>query len=82
MNYTTFIYRWNSRELKKIIWIILKSWIAYNIKKINYVQDFSFEEKNIKKSEVKILLIHSENQDKLLDFLSKKFPQIEKININ
>ena len=82
MNYTTFIYRWNSRELKKNIWIILKSWIAYNIKKINYVQDFSFEEKNIKKSEVKILLIHSENQDKLLDFLSKKFPQLEKININ
>ena len=77
MNYTTFIYRWNSRELKKIIWIILKSWIAYNIKKINYVQDFSFEEKNIKKSEVKILLIHSENQDKLLDFLSKKYTQIE-----
>ena len=82
MNYTTFIYKWNSRELKKIIWIILKSWIAYNIKKINYVQDFSLEEKNIKKSEEKILLIHSENQDKLLDFLSKKFPQIEKININ
>ena len=51
MNYMTFIYKWTSRELKKIITIILKSGIADNIKKVNYMQDYFFQEKNIKKTE-------------------------------
>ena len=82
MNYTIFTYKWNSRELRKIIVAILKSWTAKNIKKLNYIQNYSLKEKNIEKSEEKIILIYSENQDKLLEFLSKNFPQIEKININ
>ena len=82
MTYSIFTYKWNSRELRKIIATILKSWTTKNIKKVNYVQNYSTKEKNIEKSEEKILLIYSENQDKLLEFLSKNFPQIEKININ
>ena len=82
MNYTIFTYKWNSRELRKIIVAILKSWTAKNIKRVNYVQNYSSKEKNIEKSEEKIILIYSENQDKLLEFLSKNFPQIEKINVN
>lgn len=82
MTYSIFTYKWNSRELRKIIATILKSWTAKNIKKLNYVQNYSLKEKNIEKSEEKILLIYSENQDKILEFLSKNFPQIEKININ
>lgn len=81
MNYMTFTYKWSSRELRKIIVAILKTWIADNIKKLNYVHNYSLKEKNIKKSEEKILLIHTENHNKLLEFLSKNFPQIEKINI-
>lgn len=81
MNYTIFTYKWTSRELRKIILAILKSWIADNVKKVNYVQDYTLTEKNIEKSEEKIVLIHSEDQDKLLDFLTKNFPQIKKINV-
>ncbi len=76
-----FVYRWTARELKKIILAILKSWVADEIKRFNYVQNYSFKEKNIKKSEEKILLINTKEPDKLLDFLPK-FTQIERININ
>lgn len=82
MNYLSFIYKGSPRELKKIILMILKSWKANNIKRINYIQDYSLDEKKINKIEEKILLIHAKNEDKLLDFLSENFPQIEKININ
>ncbi len=77
-----FTYRWNSRELRKIIVAILKSWTAENIKKFNYIQNYALNDKNIEKSEEKIVLIHTKNQSKLLEFLSKNFPQIERININ
>lgn len=82
MIFLSYIYRGKSRELKKIITAILKSWIAEKIKKINYVQDYSLENQKIKKTEEKILLIHTQDENRLLDFLSKNFPQIEKININ
>lgn len=82
MNYIAFVYRWNSRELKKIILAILKSWMADNVKKINYVQNYILQEKGVNKVEEKILLIHSEKQDDLLSFLSKNFPQIERIYVN
>jgi len=82
MNYIAFVYRWNSRELKKIILAILKSWMADNVKKINYVQNYILQEKGVNKVEEKILLIHSEKQDDLLNFLSKNFSQIERIYVN
>ena len=81
MDYITFVYRWTSRELRRIILAILKSWIADNIKKLNYINNYSFKEKKIEKTEEKIILIHTEDQDKLLNFLSKNFPQIERINV-
>lgn len=82
MIFLSYIYRGKSRELRKIITAILKSWIAEKIKKINYVQDYSLENQKITKTEEKILLIYTQDENRLLDFLSKNFPQIEKININ
>ena len=82
MIFLSYIYRGKSRELRKIITSILKSWIAEKIKKINYVQDYSLESQKITKTEEKILLIYTQDENRLLDFLSKNFPQIEKININ
>ena len=79
MDYLIFNYKWNSRELKKIILAILKSWNADNIKRVNYVHDYSIKIDKIEKNEEKILLIHSKNQNKLIDFLSKNFPQIKKL---
>jgi len=81
MNYFLFSYKWNSRELKKIIIAILKSWFADNVKKLNYVQNFCLDDKKIEKSEEKLVLVHADNYDKLIDFLSKNFPQIEKIEL-
>jgi hypothetical protein len=81
MNYMMFVYKWTARELRKIILATLKSWVADEIKRFNYVQSYSVKEKNIEKTEEKILLIHTKEEDKLLDFLSN-FQQIEKININ
>ena len=83
MNYLMFVYKWKSRDLRKIIVAILKSWVADNVKKINYVQDYVLKDwKNIEKNDEKILLIYTQDRDKLLDFLSKNFPQIEKFDIN
>ena len=83
MNYLMFVYKWKSRDLRKIIVAILKSWMADNVKKINYVQNYVLKDwKNIEKNEEKILLVYTQNKDKLLDFLSKNFPQIERFDIN
>ena len=80
MIYLTFVYRWTSRDLRKIITAILKSWLVNDLKKLNYVQNYCLRGNKIEKDEEKILLVQSDNQDKLLDFLSKKFPnKIEKI---
>ena len=82
MNFLTFVYRWNSRDLKKIILSLIKSWIADNIKRINYIQNYSMDDKSVKKDEEKLILINAKDYDKLMDFLSKNFPQIERINLN
>jgi len=82
MNFLTFVYRWNSRDLKKIILSLIKSWIADDIKRINYIQNYSMDDKSVKKDEEKLILINAKDYDKLMDFLSKNFPQIERINLN
>lgn len=81
MDYLTFSYKWNSRDLKKIITAILKSWFADDVKKVNYVQNYCINDKKIEKSEEKLVLVHTNNYDKLIDFLSKNFPQIKKIEL-
>ena len=81
MCYLVFTYKGSSRDLRKIITAILKSWFADGIKKINYVHDYLLKDGKVEKWEEKIILVHSENQDGLLDFLSKKFPQLEKMEI-
>lgn len=82
MNFLTFVYRGNSRDLRKIILSLIKSWVADNIKRINYIQNYSVNDKSVKKDEEKLILINAKDYDKLIDFLSKNFPQIERINLN
>ena len=82
MNFLTFVYRGNSRDLRKIILSLIKSWIADNIKRINYIQNYSVNDKSVKKDEEKLILINAKDYDKLMDFLSKNFPQIERIKLN
>ncbi len=79
MKYLTFVYKWKSRDLRKVILAILKSWIANNIQKLNYAQNFSLNENKLEKQESKILLINTDDEKKLMDFLSKVCPQMERI---
>jgi len=82
MSYFSFVYRWSSRDLRKVIMAILKSWLADNVKRINYAQNYILKDsKTIQKNEEKILLISANDEKKLNDFLSKNFSQIEKIDI-
>lgn len=77
-----FIYDGNNRDLRKIIMILLKSWNAKEVRKLNYGHKYILKDKWVEKSETKILLIHTENQENLENFLSNNFPQIVKISIN
>ena len=76
-----FLYEWNSRDLKKIILAILKSWVADNVYKLNYVQRFSITDKAISKNEEKLLLIQARDEIKMMNFLSKNFPQFLRIYV-
>lgn len=81
MNNFLFVYDWNGRDLKKIIVAILKSWIAIEVKKLNYGHKFILSDKLVEKSEIKLLFIQSEDEEKLMTFLSKNFPQIKRIYV-
>ena len=76
-----FSYRGNSRELRKIIVALLKSGCASKIHKLNYVQSFELKENVVEKSELKYIIIYTDDESKLLNFLSKNFPQIERIEL-
>ena len=83
MDYLLFVYKWSSRELRKIIVAILKSWVANDVKKINYVQNYTMkDEKTIVKNEEKLLLINSWDEGRLNEFLLKNFSQLERVKIN
>jgi hypothetical protein len=82
MNYITYFYPWNSRELKKIVVVLLKSWLVNNIKKLNYVHNYDMNENKIMKWEWQLIILSSKDEEKLTDFLSKNFPQIERLYLS
>ena len=82
MNYLTYVYEWNARDLRKIIMALLKSGLVNEIKKINYIQSFVLNNSKIEKTEQKIIMVKTDDEEKFVNFLSKNFPQIERININ
>jgi len=81
MNNFVYVYKWKSRDLRKNILILLKSWFASEVKKMNYVHSFTIKDNKIEKNEEKIVIISTENEEKLMNFLSKNFPQFERIDI-
>ncbi len=82
MRYFSFVYKWSARELKKYINAILKSWVADEIKKINYGQTFCLKEKKVEKSEMKLLFIKTDDEDRLIQFIDKNGAPIQRIQIN
>jgi hypothetical protein len=81
MNCLLFSYDGNSRELKRIIISLLKSWCALEVHKINYVQSFWLKENVVEKSEIKYMIIYTDDESKLLSFLSKNFSQVKRIEL-
>jgi hypothetical protein len=79
MNGLLFSYNGSSRELKRIIISLLKSWCASKIEKFNYVQSFLLNEGNVEKSEIKYVVVYTDDESKLLCFLSKNFPEVERV---
>ena len=43
------------------------------------MQDFILKEGIIEKSEIKYIIIYTEDESKLLTFLSKNFPQVDRV---
>ena len=81
MCYLMFSYKWRSRDLRKIIVAIVKSWFVDNVKKVNYVHNYSLVDGKVEKSDENLVLIHTQNHDNLLNFLAEKFPELERITI-
>lgn len=77
-----YLYKWKSRELRRIIVALLKSWFVSEIKKVNYVQNFVLVDTKLEKTEMKMLVMSTEDEEKLVEFLSKNFSQIERIYLN
>ena len=48
---------------------------------MNYVSRFMIKDNKVEKTEEKLVIISAENEEKLMDFLSKNFPQFERIYI-
>ena len=62
------------RELRKIITMLLKSKLATNITKMNYVQEYSLEQDKVVKKEKKLLYFHTEDKNKCLEMMRKQTP--------
>ena len=56
---------YDGRKLRYLINALLKSGIASEVKRLNYVQSYTLVDKTIKKQEEKILIIFGVDQSKL-----------------
>ena len=81
MDYLVFSYAGNSRELRKVINSLLRSGCALSVHKFNYVQRFQLKQNVVEKSELKYIMINTNDESKLLTFLSKNFPQMEMLTL-
>ena len=79
MTYFVYAYVWKSRDLRKIIIALLKSWVVIDVKKMNYIHDYQLKNSGIEKQESQLLIIWAEDEDKLSKFLLKNFPKLERI---
>ncbi len=81
MSNLIYAYKWKSRDLRKNIVALLKSWFAIEVKKMNYVHSFTIKDNKVEKIEENLVIISTENEEKLVDFLSKNFLLFERIYI-
>lgn len=68
-----FWYPHDGRKLKHLITMMLKSWIATSIKRVNYAQEYTLQDKKIQKTEQKMVIVYfsQENISKIEQTLKK-----------
>jgi ABC-type Zn2+ transport system substrate-binding protein/surface adhesin len=81
MDYIVCTYTWKSRELRKIFVVLLKSWIVENIKKMNYIHNYSLKDDKVERLESQMFVVWTKDKENFIDFLSKNFPQIDVIHL-
>lgn len=64
------------RKLKYLINWLLKSWLAQEIKRINYVKSYRLVDKSIEKQEEKLLVIIWLDNEKIKQFIQKQRPEV------
>lgn len=64
------------RKLRYLISWLLKSWIAQEIKRMNYIKSYRLVEKTIEKQEEKILIITWSDDEKIKQFVKKQRPEV------
>lgn len=64
------------RKLKNVIMAILKSWLATQVKRLNYVKSYVLVDKKILRQDEKVLRLDLPDWDKnkLKNILEKTFP--------
>ena len=66
---------YDGRKVRQLITMLLKSWAATEIKRLNYAQSYTLNDKSIKKQEERILLIFGADSTKLQNLLVKQAPE-------
>ena len=66
---------YDGRKIRQLITMLLKSWVASEIKRLNYVQSYTLNDKTIKKQEEKMLLILWADSTKIQSILAKQVPE-------
>lgn len=67
---------YDGRKVRQLITMLLKSGVATEIKRLNYVQSYTLNDKSIKKQEEKLLLIFGADSIKLQIILAKQAPDV------
>ncbi|MEI6425732.1 MAG: hypothetical protein WCO66_00085 [Candidatus Absconditabacteria bacterium] len=66
---------YDGRKVRQLITMLLKSGAATEIKRLNYAQSYTLNDKTIKKQEEKMLLIFGADTTKIQNLLIKNAPE-------
>ena len=66
---------YDGRKVRQLITMLLKSWAATEVKRLNYAQSYTLKDKAIEKQEEKILLIFWSDTTKIQNLLAKQAPE-------
>ena len=71
------IYPNDSRKLRQLITWLLKSWLAQEVQRMNYIKSYTLVDNKVSKQEIKLLeIIHPEaNTEKIQKLIAKNRPE-------